>query len=144
MTIPEERDQAAEGIAVNTGSATKGQAPYDPRIYLAVERTFLAWIRTALGLMGFGFVSARFGLFLREEAAHGNLPPQHTGLSLPVGVCLIALGVIISVVSAVRHQRQIAALDKGVFRTAFGAPFGVATAGIVAIMGTVIAIYLAM
>jgi putative membrane protein len=32
--------------------------------YLAAERTFLAWIRTGLALMGFGFVVARFGLFL--------------------------------------------------------------------------------
>ncbi|HTG58643.1 MAG TPA: DUF202 domain-containing protein, partial [Terriglobia bacterium] len=33
--------------------------------YLAAERTFLAWIRTGLALMGFGFVVARFGLFLQ-------------------------------------------------------------------------------
>jgi len=32
--------------------------------YLATERTFLARIRTGLALMGFGFVVARFGLFL--------------------------------------------------------------------------------
>jgi uncharacterized membrane protein YidH (DUF202 family) len=39
-----------------------------PSDYLAAERTFLAWIRTGLALMGFGFVVARFGLFLREIA----------------------------------------------------------------------------
>lgn len=38
----------------------------NPQSYLAAERTFLAWIRTGLALMGFGFVVARFGLFLRE------------------------------------------------------------------------------
>ena len=37
----------------------------DPRVYLAAERTFLAWIRTSVSLMGFGFVIARFALFLR-------------------------------------------------------------------------------
>ena len=39
----------------------------DPRVYFAAQRTFLAWIRTGLALMGFGFVVARFGLFLREN-----------------------------------------------------------------------------
>ncbi len=38
----------------------------DPREYFTAERTFLAWIRTGLALMGFGFVVAKFGLFLRE------------------------------------------------------------------------------
>jgi putative membrane protein len=37
----------------------------DPRAYLAEDRTFLAWIRTSIALMGFGFVVARFCLFLR-------------------------------------------------------------------------------
>ena len=37
--------------------------------YLAAERTLLAWIRTGLALMGFGFVVARFGLFLQQLQA---------------------------------------------------------------------------
>ena len=48
----------------------------DPRIYLAAERTFLAWLRTSLAMMGFGFVVARFGLFMREIApARTQRPP---------------------------------------------------------------------
>ena len=41
----------------------------DPRVRFAIERTLLAWVRTGLALMGFGFVVARFGLFLREIEA---------------------------------------------------------------------------
>ena len=37
-----------------------------PRDFVAVERTFPAWIRTGLDLMGLGFVLARFGSFLRD------------------------------------------------------------------------------
>jgi len=47
------------------------------RGYLAEERTFLAWIRTGISLMGFGFVVARFGIF--EDLT--NLPQQ-----LPAGL----------------------------------------------------------
>jgi len=49
----------------------------DPRVYFAAERTLLAWIRTGLAMMGFGFVVARFGLFLREfQALSPNEVPQ--------------------------------------------------------------------
>lgn len=48
----------------------------DPRVFFAAERTFLAWIRTGLALMSFGFVVSRFELFLREIA--GAQPdPSH-------------------------------------------------------------------
>jgi putative membrane protein len=43
-------------------------AEKDPRVYFAAERTFLAWIRTGLGLMGIGFAVSRFGLFLRQTS----------------------------------------------------------------------------
>jgi len=32
------------------------------RVHLANERTFLAWIRTSIGIMAFGFVVEKFGL----------------------------------------------------------------------------------
>ena len=45
----------------------------DPRIYLAAERTFLSWIRTSVSLMGFGFLIARFALFIREYGLTSGL-----------------------------------------------------------------------
>ena len=68
----------------------------DPRVFFAAERTFLAWIRTGLALMGFGFVVARFGLFLREIAAMQGGPPPPAGLSRWFGIGLIALGVLLT------------------------------------------------
>jgi len=65
----------------------------DPRVYFAEERTFLAWIRTGLGLMGVGFAVARFGLFLREMGATrpGQPGPHSTGLSVVAGVALVTI-----------------------------------------------------
>ncbi len=78
----------------------------DPRIYYAAERTMLAWVRTGIALMGFGFVVERFGLFLRELAAARNVEPvAQPGASLWVGTVLILLGVWVNVVAAVNHIR---------------------------------------
>ena len=61
------------------------EAEADPRVRLAAERTMLAWIRTGLAMMGFGFVVARFGLFLRELATVG-------GVALPFRILLGVAG----------------------------------------------------
>ena len=56
--------------------------PADTRTYFAAERTMLlAWVRTGLAMMGFGFVVARFGLFLRELAAEQAVQPRQRQLT---------------------------------------------------------------
>jgi putative membrane protein len=121
-------------------------SPTDPRIYMAAERTFLAWIRTGIAFMGFGFVVARFGLFLREIANSNNLTvTQHgNGFSLPVGIALIVAGIIVNLIAAIRHHRYIKALDQGQFRQSYGFVFIFLIAGFLAIIGLAVAIYLAV
>lgn len=81
-------------------------------MYFAAERTFLAWIRTGLALMGFGFVVARFGLFLREIAAlQGGMPSP--GFSRWFGIALILLGVLLTGASAADHLSTIRRLNRG-------------------------------
>jgi putative membrane protein len=87
--------------------------PGTPTDYLAAERTFLAWIRTALALMGFGFVVARFGLFLRElQIAQPSAPTRAYGFSLWFGTTLILLGTVISVSSSWRYVRLVRDLGR--------------------------------
>ena len=88
--------------------------PKDPRIYFAAERTFLAWIRTGLSLMGFGFVVARFGLFLLQSAAASHTSAVKSyGFSIWVGTAMVLLGVFVNLTSAIRHIRIISGLNRG-------------------------------
>ena len=83
------------------------------REHLANERTLFAWVRTALALMGLGFVVARFGLFLRSLAVQGGAPPvPGVHASDVIGVVLVAAGVAATGISFrrfIRARRQIEA-----------------------------------
>ena len=98
-------------------NSTEKPAEQDPRVYFAAERTFLAWIRTGLSLMGIGFAVSRFGLFLRQvTAADSHLPTRTTGLSLWSGVVLVALGVVVTLSSVLRHIQLIHELSSGTWQ----------------------------
>ncbi len=80
--------------------------PEDDRVreHLANERTLLSWIRFGLSSAGFGFVVARFGLFLRELAARGSASTPGRGAEI-IGVGLVLLGVLAVIAGAVRYFR---------------------------------------
>ena len=80
------------------------------RDHAANERTLLAWVRTGLALMAFGFAIARFGLFLRElaQVGHMNTPPSIGSAWL--GVVFVVLGVLTNGSATVRYATVRAAL----------------------------------
>ena len=111
------------------------------RDYLAEERTFLAWIRTGIALMGFGFLVAHFGMFADEPTryAPGLRPHQ---LSLWFGVALIAIGVTVNLFSARRYMRLVGELNSGQFVHRSLSKQGVVVALSLALLGIAMAIYL--
>jgi putative membrane protein len=115
----------------------------DPRVPLAAERTLLAWVRTGLAFMGFGFVVARFGLFLREAAAaRGGPIPEGRGDSWAIGIAFVGLGVAVLFGAGWRYRRFVAAVNAGKSPPAPGMAFGLALTGVLIAAGLVLAAYL--
>lgn len=118
-------------------------AEQDPRVYLAVERTFLAWIRTGLGLMGVGFAVSRFGLFLREFIATEHTPiSSSTTHSVITGVSLVLLGVVINISAVINHVNMTKRLAAGTWQPGQPSRTAIALALLLAILGIGLAIYL--
>jgi uncharacterized protein (DUF302 family)/uncharacterized membrane protein YidH (DUF202 family) len=114
-----------------------------PSDYLAAERTFLAWIRTGLALMGFGFVVARFGLFLQAlQIGQPDFQARPYGPSFWFGTALIVLGVVVNIVCAWSHIRLVRELNRGGAALNRPSYLAIAVAVMLAVLGLAMAIYL--
>jgi putative membrane protein len=114
-----------------------------PTDYLAAERTFLAWLRTGLALMGFGFVVARFGLFLQQIRLVEHASAIHSsGLSLWFGTGLIIAGILMTILSTVRHVRMVRDFENNKTDSVRSVTHIVAASAFMAFIGLAMAIYL--
>ena len=78
------------------------------REHQANERTFLAWLRTSISLIGFGLAIARFGLFLQQSQADNSSDSLQRNLlldSYSLGIILIVVGIIIVALAAFRYNQ---------------------------------------
>jgi putative membrane protein len=124
---------------------TRAKSPtdVDPRVRMASERTFLAWIRTGLAMMGFGFVVARFGLFLRAFAvSREELEVYSTGVSLWVGTTLVLMGVAVNLLTGWQHARLMQRFKRGEDYQAPQWSLGIVVAIILAVLGILMALNL--
>ena len=93
--------------------------------------------------MGIGFAVSRFGLFLRQVSAlESHVPARTTGLSLWSGVALVALGVIVTLSSVLRHIQLVRQLSSGTWQPGRVSRDAVILGLILAAIGIGMAIYL--
>jgi putative membrane protein len=134
---------AQRSCEVEVDTAGEGKPVGDLRDYLAGERTFLAWLRTGIGLMGFGFVAAHFELFADEphvtQYASGF---QTHGLPLWFGAALVLMGVVVNLLSLRRYTLLVGELNRGQFIHRSLSREAVIVAVLLALLGIAMAIYL--
>lgn len=112
------------------------------RDHLANERTFLAWIRTSISIIVFGFVVAKFGITLREFLLiqHYDYAGKESSASLSIGVGFMFMGIILALLALVRYQKTMHRIEVEQFKPSKAVIvfLGVVTA----IFGAILAIYL--
>ncbi|HTV34155.1 MAG TPA: DUF202 domain-containing protein [Methylocella sp.] len=114
--------------------------------HAANERTFLAWVRTAIALMAFGFVIERFDLFLRYVAAslagQQKFAPHGGAFADVAGLAFIVLGITIIVIAGWRFVQTAKDIDSDNEVAGPGVRFDLALSGMLGLLGAALFLYL--
>ena len=111
----------------------------------ANERTFLAWVRTSIAVMAFGFIVEKFDLFL-EVAAPSlagravSVPGQRFGDI--AGLALIIIGTAMVAIAAVRFLVTERHIDSVAVHTGAGSRIDIALAAMLVLVGSALVVYL--
>jgi putative membrane protein len=87
--------------------------------HLANERTFLAWIRTAIGIMAFGFVVVKFSLFVKQLSLllGKQLVIQQKGYSAVMGIILVTVGTLTSIFAYIRYKKTESQINENNYQS---------------------------
>jgi putative membrane protein len=113
--------------------------------HAANERTFLAWVRTAIAVMAFGFVIERFDLFLQVAApqlALQKFAPHGQTFANVAGLAFIAIGVVMTGLSYVRFARTAKDIERDDAVPNTGERFDLALAVLIGLLGVAMFLYL--
>ena len=110
--------------------------------HLANERTFLAWIRTAIGIMAFGFVVVKFSLFVRQLALMMGNPQvvSHRRYSETVGIILVAAGLLTCILAFLRYRKTAKQITSGNYK--HSAMLIIIVMGCIILLGVLLITYL--
>lgn len=115
----------------------------DPRVLFAAERTLLAWNRTSLSLIAFGFVVERAGLLIQALAPAGVHIAQ-AKLTFWLGLSFIAIGSFTSGYSARQYSVVLRTLNPAEFPPGYAARWGLVVNALVAVLGMFLVIGMAI
>jgi putative membrane protein len=113
--------------------------------HAANERTFLAWVRTAIAVMAFGFVIERFDLFLRYAAplaTQQKIAPHGGAFADAAGLAFVVLGIAIIAIACWRFVQTAKDIDSDNYVASHGERFDLALGAMIVFLGVAMLLYL--